>query len=353
MEILYYPPWDDGDYQDFLYSALENCGAKSTGASNHPLLPILINRHQIDRADIFHVHWIHTLYGGSSKWMPILVILLLPQLLYLRIAETPVVWTVHNHTTHDTPYPRLDVLVRRIFARFICGGIIVHCDSARTTIKETYGLRSDSRISVIPHGNYDPYPRNTGKDPGVEINVPDEGFCYLQFGSIKPYKGTLELVEAFSSIAESEDRLLIMGRRSNERYARELETAVHDDDRIKLEFGYVENKTFHSIAEIADAMVLPYRDILTSGAAHLALSFGMPVVAPRIGCLPETVPEKGGVLYTSGGLGDAMKAVKRLDPEQVADSATKAMQQQSWDFIASETKKTYQTYLTHRIPIRE
>jgi len=39
-------------------------------------------------------------------------------------------------------------------------------------------------------------------------------------------------------------------------------------------------------------MVLPYRQILTSGSAMLGMSFGKPVIAPAIGGLPEVCPKE-------------------------------------------------------------
>ena len=42
-----------------------------------------------------------------------------------------------------------------------------------------------------------------------------------------------------------------------------------------------------AIVDSADAVVLPYRNILNSGAALFALSRNRPVLAPSIGSLPE------------------------------------------------------------------
>ena len=44
---------------------------------------------------------------------------------------------------------------------------------------------------------------------------------------------------------------------------------------------------FEAIVDSADAVVLPYRNILNSGAALFALSRNRPVLAPNIGSLPE------------------------------------------------------------------
>jgi len=54
----------------------------------------------------------------------------------------------------------------------------------------------------------------------------------------------------------------------------------------------------------ADAVVLPFRDILTSGSAILALSHGRPVIAPALGCLPGTLPSDATFLYDADAPGD-------------------------------------------------
>jgi glycosyltransferase involved in cell wall biosynthesis len=47
----------------------------------------------------------------------------------------------------------------------------------------------------------------------------------------------------------------------------------------------------------ADALVLPYTEILTSGSAMLGLSFGIPVIVPDIGGMADVITEECGLLY--------------------------------------------------------
>ena len=49
----------------------------------------------------------------------------------------------------------------------------------------------------------------------------------------------------------------------------------------------ISDAQFEAIVDSADAVVLPYRTILNSGAALFALSRNRPVLAPSIGSLPE------------------------------------------------------------------
>jgi beta-1,4-mannosyltransferase len=63
-----------------------------------------------------------------------------------------------------------------------------------------------------------------------------------------------------------------------------------------------------------DALVLPYRDILTSGAIMLGMSAGVPVIAPRMGGIADVVTDKCGLLYdpdSPEGLVEAMSELPR------------------------------------------
>lgn len=347
MNVLYHPPWGDGDYQKPLYDSLSEHNVTAIETRNHPVIPILNSRSLLEQADIFHIHWIHTLYGGGSKWMPIIILLLIPQMLYLKLSQTPIVWTIHNLKTHDTPYPHLDRFIRIIFARLVCSDLIVHCYSAKKVVTKEYRLPKtiEDDIHIIPHGNYEMYPNDRSGDSPINVYTPSEGICYLHFGSIKPYKGTVELAETFLEVARDEDRLIVAGRQSDEDYTKELKSIVSDDPRITLRLGYVENRAFQYYADAADIVALPYQNVFTSGVAHLSLSFGLPVLGPKMGCLPETVPDQAGILYDSDGLKDSLIEARSFDYDTASVTAKDIMSKKDWEFIALETFCIYQRLL--------
>jgi glycosyltransferase involved in cell wall biosynthesis len=66
----------------------------------------------------------------------------------------------------------------------------------------------------------------------------------------------------------------------------------------------------------ADVVVLPYRDIFTSGAALLAMSFGKAIVAPRIGCMAELLRSEGAYLYDKDDPRGLTKAISQATREQ-------------------------------------
>src|SRR5690606_17669800 len=65
------------------------------------------------------------------------------------------------------------------------------------------------------------------------------------------------------------------------------ERAAQSDARIRLQFDFIADEHVQRYFRAADLVVLPYREILNSGTALLALSFDRPVLLPRAGAGDE------------------------------------------------------------------
>jgi glycosyltransferase involved in cell wall biosynthesis len=86
--------------------------------------------------------------------------------------------------------------------------------------------------------------------------------------------------------------LLIVGKPLNQKIAKEINSVV--DNRITTVLEFIPDDDIQIYMNAADVVILPYTDILTSGAAILAMSFGKPVIAPAVKCITETIDDKGG-----------------------------------------------------------
>src|SRR5439155_26985851 len=93
--------------------------------------------------------------------------------------------------------------------------------------------------------------------------------------------------------------------------------------------------------QAADAALLAYREVFSSGALLLALGFALPVVAPREGTAPEVADGPALEPFDPGGLRDALAAVRRADPAGRKEAALEAAMRCSWDAIAAETMRIY------------
>ena len=113
-------------------------------------------------------------------------------------------------------------------------------------------------------------------------------------------------------------RLLLAGKPSSQNYLSSLQALAAGDERISLEPRFLQPDEVQIYLNAADACVLPYRQITTSGAALLAFSFGLPVIAPALGAFPNLVAGRRGLLYDPtepGALSTALApgAANRLD----------------------------------------
>ncbi len=173
----------------------------------------------------------------------------------------------------------------RLFAE--AAGFVVHSEYDRGLVIEHYGLAHE-RIEVIPHATYEHYRNN-----GVRRLAPPGTCNLLFFGLVRPGKGLEDLVEAFGRIPSQEIGrywLTIVGE-TWEGWELPFERIAASPyrDRISVVNRYVSDAEVDEFFGGADAVVLPYRQSSQSGVLHIAMAYGLPVVATRVGGLAEAL----------------------------------------------------------------
>jgi glycosyltransferase involved in cell wall biosynthesis len=131
--------------------------------------------------------------------------------------------------------------------------------------------------------------------------MPTGDINLVHFGLIRPYKNIEALVDAASSIS-SGICLLVAGMAMDSEYCAVIRARARQAAHINLDFREtpIGDAELETIVDSADAVVLPYKNILNSGSALFSLSRNRPVLAPKIGSLPElrdTVGEEWIYLY--------------------------------------------------------
>ncbi|MDW8370985.1 MAG: glycosyltransferase, partial [Geminicoccaceae bacterium] len=218
------------------------------------------------------------------------------------------------------------------------------------------------RLVIVPHGNYRPRfaplaaPREGGR---AALGLPEEARVVLLFGRLDAYKGIDELLDAIGRLDRPELWLLIAGQqvvRLDEPLAR-LPPAVRQ--RIVVEPGPVPEARIPLLFHAADALVAPYRRILTSGAAMLALSLGRPVLAPAHPGLAELVRDGNeGLLWEPAdpaGLERTLERFLALDAaalEQLAAGAAARAELFDWRTIGNLMAGVFGRLLALRRPLR-
>ena len=131
----------------------------------------------------------------------------------------------------------------------------------------------------------------------------------------------------------------------NPKYAAELKGQAADDDRVLVFTDpYFPESDFQIYLNSADVVVLPFAEVLTSGSAITALSFGTPVILPRRGCLPELIDESMGILFDPDdetGLEQALKQIRERDLQAAGSAAYQRAVGFGWDEIAERFAQIY------------
>lgn len=236
------------------------------------------------------------------------------QLAHFQRQGGRVAFTVHNLQPHEDAGRADHWGMREIIRR--ADVIHVHDSSTVAALEARFGPRRG--VVVAPHGHYlAAYPNEvTRAEARARLGLADEVFVFVCLGLLRPYKGLEELIPAFRALPGADVRLLLAGRPNEASYARKLETLAGDDPRIRLSPGLVPPEEVQVYLNAADASVLPYRQITTSGAALLAFTFGLPIVAPAIGAFPNLVAGARGILYDPDqpdGLAGALRQALRAD----------------------------------------
>ena len=348
MKVLMLPDYSrNNPYQRELATALEKCGVSVT-LCDFGVLPLLRAIWVYGKPDVVHLHWTDRFVIARNWPKTVLKTLrFLVELLVTKAFGIKIVWTVHNLSNHEKMYSSYESFVNRILIRFY-DQIIVHCSAARKEAIRFYQLadRFASKVHVVPHGHYKKCYENSIARIGarVKLSCEKDAIIFLFFGSIRPYKGIFELIETFCRIENSNARLLIVGNPSDEIVKKELAYRCQLDERISMFLQYVPENEIQIYMNAADVAVFPYTDILTSGSVLLAMSFGKAIVAPRIGCISETLDAQGGFLYDPddvNGLSMTLNKVLSSDFHNMGQHNFAKVESFDWNIIAQMTNDLY------------
>ena len=219
---------------------------------------------------------------------------------------------------------------------WVADAVTVKCSAAADEIAAAYRVPEAKELSVVPDGNYiESYENDVSRATArSDLGIDEESFVFVFFGQIRPYKGVPELVEAFSSLDLPDAELWIVGNPHTDDIEAQVTALAASDPRIETRLAFVPDDRIQYYLNAADVLVLPYRKILNSGSAHLGLSFATPIVAPKIGCLPETVPPENDLLYdpAADGLTRALRqAYESTDLDRVGRANYQRARALNWD----------------------
>lgn len=251
------------------------------------------------RYDVLHVHWPELMFVRESTVRRLLhsglFVLLLAR---LRLSRTPVVRTVHNLRPHESQARLTNGLLRLLDRQT---RLWIRLNSATD-------VPSGADAVTIPHPHYRQWFANVPRSAQVPGRI-------AFFGQVRDYKNVVALLEAFRDLDDDDASLVLAGSAADPRLADRLSVLARRDDRVELRLQHVPDADLVDVITSSQLIVLPYREMLNSGAVLLALSLNRPVLVPDNPVTRDLDAEVGGgwVLRYSGELDASVLAQGLVD----------------------------------------
>jgi glycosyltransferase involved in cell wall biosynthesis len=198
---------------------------------------------------------------------------------------------------------------------------------------EQRGIKSD-QISVCPFGDLSYYLRINQSQP----QTPPSKTTLLFFGRITAYKGVEILLKAYREVVKRYPvRLLLVGNGS----LRPYRSLMKDLPDMEIVNRWVSEEEIPDFFRQASIVIIPYTSATQSGVPAITAGFGLPIIATRVGGLPEQIRDgETGLLIEPGRPEALVTAIERLieNPNLAARLGRNLRQEYSsnenWDILA-------------------
>ncbi len=225
---------------------------------------------------------------------------------------------------------------------------ITHSESDKKLISEKYNIVPE-KIYVVPHGLYDQYHDLDKYAAKKRLHI-KEDYVVLHFGLIRTYKGIPYLIRAFEKLQGdiiNKSRLLIVGEIWDDR--KELVSQISNSparDHITLVDRYVSDEEVPLYFSAADVIVLPYTRASQSGTAHIAMTFGKPIIVSEVGGLKESMADYGGTVFVAPEDIDAIsKSLTAIYGHEGSYEDSYKAPDTGWEVTAMKYKKVIESVI--------
>ena len=178
------------------------------------------------------------------------------------------------------------------------------------------------------------------------LGIPRDAIVLLHIGNIGYYKGLDIAIEAVKRAADARLRLVVAGCPTGSfPLERVLESAA-GDPRIVL--GPLRKLSYGEMGWLfgaANFCILPYRSIGQSGIVAQALGLGVPVIASRVGTLPDYVEPGTGLLFAPGdidGLAQLLDSLSAFDRQKASERGLAMMRRRPAERIGQRLVRLYE-----------
>lgn len=263
--------------------------------------------------------------------------------------DHPTVVTVHDPVQHPglpaVTRAYQDMLQRLSVRR--SRKYIVLGQSLKEKLLNRYGVSEDA-VHVIPHGD-NSLSGSWDENPAQECDTTKR--VILFFGEVRPNKGLEYLLRAEPLMhGRIDDYEIVVAGRCDDfgRYAQYMRPGAP----VTVRPNFIPNSEVPALFRRASVVVLPYISATQSGVIPMAYAHGKPVIATKVGALPDVVSDgHTGLLIEPGNpqaIADAVIAVLSDETQRLEMGRQGLMfcrHKLDWDAIARQTIEVYESAL--------
>ncbi len=273
------------------------------------------------------------------------------QLNIFRNSGTKIIWTAFNLKGHEQKHVGEKNYIYSAMVK-LCHGIIIISPLGEKIIKNTYPRAKQKPIITIPHGNYiGVYPNSiTRSEARKQLKIKKGEKVLLYFGLQRKYKDIYLVYKSFKDANKKTKnlQLLIAGQPWGIKRRLFFLYLKYFNKNIIVVSTYIKDNELQIYFNAADIAIFAFTDILTSGSIILAQSFGLPTIAPNIGCIPDMVPKSVGFLYkhrNKAHLSETILSVLNYDLATMGLKAKIMQFEIEWKSIGQKTKNFYESII--------
>lgn len=291
--------------------------------------------------DLTVVHW----------WNPFFA---LPIGASLRLARkrspTAIVFICHNIIPHEW-FPGTRRLTK--FALAPADAWLVHSKLDRRHL-ESLHLRGGGKILITPAPPAKDFGELIDKEE-AKTRLGLSGNTLLFFGLIRRYKGLPQLLQAMPLVLQKLDcTLLVVGEfYEGKDDCLRLIGALGLSSHVRIIDQFIPRHEVGLYFSAADLVVLPYQSATQSGIVPIANTFERPVVATRVGGLPEAVRDgETGFLVEPRNPVAIAEAIIRFYRDRLEEPFKERIRQLHGDFSWNDLATTIESVLSESRPTR-
>jgi beta-1,4-mannosyltransferase len=296
---------NDNPYQNLVASAIKKAGYKVKRIPNRKFFPFF--QLLSSDIDVVQMYWPHDFYKSNMFITGVLKRLMFSLSLFI-LKKKKLVYSVENLVSHDAN-ANLE-FEKKWINKIVSSSNKIICSNhaAKKIFSEFYRVKNLNDIHVVPHPSYTSYYENnlTREQSKSYLKINDDGPVLIALGFVKHYKGYDQILEIISSFKSLSGTFIIAGKCHNSKLKNKLKSLIQNNkSNIKIIFRdeFIKKEEIQIYHKAADGAIFNYLDTpINPGSLILAMGFGLNILAPIVGAIPELVPEKALYGFEKGDL---------------------------------------------------